>query len=205
MILLFAATLASPVDPRGAASPDPTSITETDAIECRLDVPHYTGFAMALDGDEQLARKRRWKLIESRNSFMREYELPQAIVVAGGYRTRRIGFTGNAILAILDLPDPAVIGRAEHIDNTMDAEPLIAALVVTGKMSRAQAEAEIKFRKFLGERIVKEVTEPAADDESYGSHTIVARTVSNATTHPGKTFYGCSYRFEMLDKDGAPL
>jgi hypothetical protein len=33
----------------------------------------------------------------------------------------------------------------------------------------------------------------------------VARSISNATTHPGKTFYGCAYRMEMLDKDGKPL
>lgn len=50
-----------------------------------------------------------------------------------------------------------------------------------------------------------DITEPAGKGESYGSHAVVARTISNATTHPGKTFYGCSYRLEMLDKDGAAL
>jgi hypothetical protein len=34
---------------------------------------------------------------------------------------------------------------------------------------------------------------------------IIGRNVSNATTHPGKTFYGCSYRIELIGKDGQPL
>jgi len=72
-------------------------------------------------------------------------------------------------------------------------------------MTRQQAEAAVPFRKFMGERIVQDVTEPAGQGESYGSRSVVARAISNATTHPGKTFYGCSYRLEMLDKDGTPL
>ena len=187
------------------AEVDPARIREVDAIECRLDVPGYTRFAMAIDDEGEIAKKRHWKKIASRNPFMNEYELPSPIVVAGSYSTTRIAFTGSAILAILDLADPGVIARDSHIDNAADIEPMIAEMVRSGKATRAQIEAEIKFRKFLGERVVKDVTEPAVDGESFGSHMIVARNISNATTHPGKTFYGCSYRMELLDKDGTPL
>ena len=205
MIFLYALALASTLQHADTANSGPADTSEVDAINCRLDVPGYMQFAMAIDGEEKLAQKRHWKRIASRNAFMNEYELPQAITVAGAYSTRRIAFTGNAILAILDLPEPATVARPEQVENAMSVEPMIDALVDTGNMTRAQAEAAVPFRKFMGERILKDVTEPAGQEESYGSHLVVARTISNATTHPGKTFYGCSYRFEMLDKDGAPL
>jgi hypothetical protein len=205
MIFLYALTLAVTLQDAGTANSGPADTSEVDAINCRLDVPGYMRFAMAIDGEEKLAQKRHWKRIASRNAIMHEYKLPQPITVAATYSTRRIAFTGNAILAILDLAEPTTVARSEQIDNAISADPMIEALVATGKMTRAQAEAAVPFRKFLGERILKDVTEPAETNESYGSHMIVARTISNATTHPGKTFYGCSYRFEMLDKDGAPL
>ena len=205
MIFIYALALASTLQHADTANSEPVDTSEVDAINCRLDVPGYMQFAMAIDGEEKLAQKRHWKRIASRNAFMNEYELPQAITVAGAYSTRRIAFTGNAILAILDLPEPATVARPERVENAMSVDPMIDALVGTGNMTRAQAEAAVPFRKFMGERILKDVTEPAGQEESYGSHLVVARTISNATTHPGKTFYGCSYRFEMLDKDGAPL
>ncbi|KMS53626.1 hypothetical protein V474_22945 [Novosphingobium barchaimii LL02] len=204
MFFLYALTLTSTLQHPDTANADPAGVSEADAINCRLDVPGYMPFAMAINGEEKLAQKRRWKRVVSRNALMNEYELPQPITVAGTYSTRRIAFTSDAILAILDLPDPATVARAEQVDNAMSADPMIDALLATDK-TRAQAEGAVPFHKFLGERIVKDVTEPAEKDESYGSHMVVARTISNATTHPGKTFYGCSYRFEMLDKDGAPL
>ena len=202
---LYALALASALQHADTANGGPASTSVVDAIHCRLDVPGYTQFAMAIDGEEKLAQTRRWKRIASRNAFMNEYELPQAITVAGAYSTRRIAFTANAILAILDLPEPATVARPEQVENAMSSDPMIAALVDTGTMTDAQAKAAVPFRKFMGERILKDVTEPAAEGQSYGSHLVVARTISNATTHPGKTFYGCSYRFEMLDKDGVPL
>jgi hypothetical protein len=205
MVFLYALTLVSTLQHDDTAHVGPAETSEVDVIHCRLDVPSYMQFAMAIDGEEKLAQKRRWKRMPSRNAFMTEYELPQAITVAGAYSTRRIAFTSNAMLAILDLPDPATVARPERIENAMSAEPTIDALVDTGKMTRAQAEAAVPFRKFLGERILEDVAEPAGQGELYGSHSVVARSISNATTHPGKTFYGCTYRFEMLDKDGTPL
>lgn len=205
MLFLLTLVMASALQIAGAASPDPADITEIDAINCRIDLASYTGFAMAVSGKDGIAQERRWRKVASTNAFMSEYELPSPIIVAGAYSTRRIGFTADAIVAILDLPDPATLARAEHVENAMDAAPMIDALVGTGTMTRAEAEAAVPFRKFMGERILKDVTEPAGQGERYGRHSVVARTISNATTHPGKTFYGCSYRFEMLDNDGAPL
>lgn len=205
MDLIPALLLTLTPQPAGKAPTDPADVEEVDAIDCRLDQASYMQFAMAVAGEEQLARKRHWKKVAPKTSFIDEYQLPKPIVVAGSYSTRHIGFTGNGILAILDVPDPAIIARAEHVDNVVTAQPLIDAIVATGKRTRSQVEADMPFRKFLGERIIQDKTEPARDGEDFGSHVVVARTISNATTHPGKTFYGCSYRFEMLDKDGKSL
>ena len=203
MFILYALMLAAVLQ-QTAAETDPADASEIDAISYRLDVPGYMRFAMAIDGEEQLARTRGWKKIASPNSFMAEYDLPKPITVAGSYSTRRIAFTGDAILAVLDVADPAIVARAEKIDNSMSAQPMIDAMVASGKVTRAQAEAEFPFRKFLGERIMTDLTEPAGNG-GYGSHMVVARTISNVTTHPGKTLYGCAYRFDMLDKGGTSL
>lgn len=183
---------------------DPAKIDVRDAIACRLDAPAYNGFAMAVAGDDALAAKLGWKPVKSGNFLMKEYELPAPIVVAGEYSTRRIAFTSTGVLAILDQPDPAVVARKEKIENGMPTEGLIDTLVASGKVTRAQAEAEIKFHKFLGERVISDVTDPASGNH-FRARTRIALNVSNVATHPGKTLYGCSYKIELLDKDGNPL
>jgi hypothetical protein len=202
---MFTAFLISALSSASSPAVEPKQVREADAIECRLDVPTYQGFAFAIEGEEALAKQRGWKKIPSANPLFLEFELPEPISVAGTYSTRRIAFTADAILAVLDLPDPAVIAGKEQIANTMDSEPMIAALVATGKVSRDEAERMIPFRKFLGERIVQESTEKAPDKDGFGGHFVVARTISNVRTHPGKTFYGCAYRMELIDSAGAPL
>jgi hypothetical protein len=184
---------------------DLAQVREADAIDCRLDVPAYQQFAMALEGEEHLAKQRGWKKIASANPLLMEFQLPAPITVAGTYSTRRIAFSADSILAVLDVADPAVIAGKEQIANTMDPDPMIAALVASGKVSRGEAERMITFRKFLGERVMQETTEPAPEKDGFGSRLTVARTISNSTSHPGKTFYGCSYRMQVLDSDGKPL
>lgn len=187
------------------ADRDPLQTSETDAMECRLDGATYRAFAFGVEGEEKIARKRGWKKVASTNPMLLEFELPAPITVAQRYSTRRIAFTGDGILAVLDLADPNVLAAQESIANTMDAEPMIAALVATGKATRAEAERLIQFRKFLGEQVVQDVTEPPTQEGGYGLRTTIARTISNTTTHPGKTLYGCAYRLEILDENGQPL
>ncbi|QAY77533.1 hypothetical protein [Sphingosinicella sp. BN140058] len=183
---------------------DATQVSEVDAINCKLDVPQYLSFALGLEQDG-IARSRGWKTIKSPNSFMAEYELPEPVVVAGSHSTRRIAFTSDSILAILDVPDPAAVAGPEKVESALNFDTFIDEMVATGKVDRAQAEASIKFRKFIGERIISDEVEPAAEGQSFGSRMIVARTISNVTSHPGKTLFGCSYRFEMIDENGDRL
>lgn len=204
MYRLFVLSALVPLTPQQPA-PDPSRISETDAIECRLAVPDYTGFALSVSEADGIAQARGWKKIDSTNPFMSEYELPKPISVAGSYRTTRIAFTANAILAVLDIADPAEVARGQNVANAMDPDPMIEDLARSSGKSYAEVAAGMKFRKFLGERILSDKTEPAAKGESFGSHMTVARSISNATSHPGKTLYGCSYRMEVLDQDGKPL
>lgn len=201
---LFLSVALASAPARAADDGDTDRIDVADAIACRIDAPSYTGFAMAVSGDGGIAEKRQWAPVKSASPFMTEYQLPAPITIAG-HATRRIAFTGSGVMAVLDVADPAVIARAEGIANAMDPEPLIAALVASGKVTRARVESEMKFRKFEGERIMVDRTEPAGAGERFGTHVVIARTVSNVVTHPGKTFYGCSYRIEILDEDGKPL
>lgn len=202
--LLGSATPALAVEDAEEAF-DPASVSVVDAINCHLDAPTYNGFALSVAGDDGIARQQGWRKVETDNPFLLEYDLPEAITITGAYTTRRIAFSSSAVMAILDLADPTVIAREEGIANAADPTALIDALVAEGKATRAQIEADMPFAKFLGERVLVDVTEPATEDSGFGTHTVIARSISNVTTHPGKTLYGCSYRIELLDKDGKPL
>lgn len=207
-ILLFAAlSAAMPVAASATPSetPGPEQIDIVDAIECRLDAPVYNGFALALNGEEKIADERGWVRIRNKNFLMNEYELPAPIVVAGHYSTRRIAFTSSGVLAILDLADPALLAREQGIDNAVDPSPLIEAMIASGKATPREIEAAPRSRKFLGEKILVDRTELPALGESFGARTVIGRNVSNVTTHPGRTLYGCSYRIELIDEHGKPF
>lgn len=204
--LLATASLAAAAPLQAAEEPfDPNAVDVVDAIECRLDAPTYNGFALALNGEEKIADKRGWVQVDTKNIFMNEYSLPAPITVAGHYSTRRIAFTASGVLAILDLADPSTIAQEQKIENALDPSPLIDAIIASGKATREEVEAATKSRKFLGEKVLVDRTEPPEDGGSFGTHTTISRNVSNASSHPGKTFYGCSYRIEILGEDGKPL
>ena len=204
-LLALAFVIASPAWAQEDEEFDPASVSVTDAINCHIDAPTYNGFALNVSGDDGVAAQLGWTKVESENPFLLEYELPEPIAVTGDWTTRRIAFSSSAVLAILDEPDPEVIAKTEGIVNEMDPQPLIDELVASGRATRKEVESEIRFRKFLGQRVLADVTEPAETPDGFGTHTVIARSVSNATSHPGKTLYGCSYRIELLDAQGKPL
>lgn len=207
LILLLLA--ASPAHALDGADFDPAEVDIADAINCHLDAPSYNAFAWALSGEEKLAERFGWRKIESPNPFLAQYELPQPVLVTGTWTTRRIAFSSSGVMAILDLADPAEIAREEGIVNALESDAAVAEIAraaqTAGVATRNEVEAETPFRKFLGQRILVDVTEPANEADEFGTHTVIARSISNVTSHPGKTLYGCSYRIELLDRDGKPL
>lgn len=199
--LLFSAPLAAADDD----SIDVAAVSEVDAINCWLDQPTYLAFVMAVSEEDGLASSRGWRKVEGRNPFLLEYELPAPITIKGKYQTRHIAFVARGIVAILDLPDPEVIARDEGIANRAETITPIAEILASGKATRADIDARMGIRKFLGQRIVSDITSPAANGESFGTRTVIAVNISNVTSHPDKTLYGCSYEVEPIDKDGKPM
>lgn len=202
---------------------DPSDVSVVDAINCHLDVPTYTSFAFAIDGEDGLAARLGWRRIDTDNPFLAEFEFPEPERITGHWSTRRVAFSSTGVLAILDVPDPGEIARAEEIANELETsltdeeladavaeaspEALDAAKLASGAASsnRHDVKPHAVFRKFLGQRVLADVTVPAKADESFGVRTVIARSISNVVSHPGKTLYGCSYRIELLDRDGNPL
>lgn len=170
-----------------ADNSSPSSIDLVDAINCKLDVPTYNGFAMSLAMDKGLARKLGWKKIKSSSPFMDEYQLPTLIKVTDSYSTRVIGFTSSSIVAILDLADPNVIASKEGIKNAMNSKGLDGG-----------------SRRFMGQRVLVDRIEPPRGGK-FGAHITIGREISNFPPLPGKTLYGCSYRIEVLDENGKSL
>lgn len=192
---LFLAIGSATLSAQEAEDFDPMTVSEADAIGCRLDAAQYNGFALSVSGPDGIAAARKWRKIRQPNAFLEEYELPAPITVAG-HATRRIAFSANALVAVLDLADPNTVAAPEGVTNAVgDAAAAMPLLASEGSA----------FRKFMGERVLVDRTDPAAQDGGFGTHEIVARTISNVVTHPGKTLYGCSYRIAMLDGEGNPL
>ncbi len=192
-LVICAALLAAPLSAQGEDF-DPITVDVVDAINCKIDAPTYTGFALTLDGDDGGAKQRKWRKIKSKNAFLAEWVLPEPILVEAGHTTSRIAFSSSGIMAILDLADPATLAKAEGIKNDADPAALIAALGLTAEQI-AQMPVSTKF---LGERVI--VDETRRDEElKMTLHTQIKRTISNVTSHPGKTLYGCSYRIEIKD------
>jgi hypothetical protein len=175
---------------------DPISIDITDAINCNIDAPGYNSLALSISED---MKRRGWKKIKSANPFMSEYLLAQPITVAG-MQTSHIAFSSSAVMAVLDLADPNVVAKAEDITN--DADP--AALFEDLKLTPEQIKEIPKTDKFLGQKILTDVTEKDAE-LNMQFHTVIARTISNVASLPKKTLYGCSYRIEVLDAEGKAI
>jgi hypothetical protein len=197
MLVLFC--VSTPLAAQDAADNfDPMTVNIRDALTCKIDAPTYNGFALTLDGSDKYWKKRGWKKVKSPNLMMSEYQLLAPVEVAPGYTTDRIAFTSSAVLAILDLADPAPLAQAEKIENQMDPQPFFDDLVKEGIATKEQIMAEVKFRKFLGERIVIDKSER---DEALQMmvRTKVSVSLSTVTTHPGKTLYGCAYSTSFDD------
>ena len=202
---------------------DASFVRVTDAINCHIDAPTYNSFALAIVGEDKLAARLGWRKIDNDNPFLAEYELPKPELITGHWSTSRVAFSSSGVLAILDISDPSEIALAEQIDNEVEdilADEELADAVATAssqaldaarqvsdeaRPSPEKSELNADFRKFMGQRVLADVTEPANENDGFGTRTVIARSISNVTSHPGKTLYGCSYRIELLDRDGNPL
>ncbi|QNA82734.1 hypothetical protein G4G27_00955 [Sphingomonas sp. So64.6b] len=159
---------ASPATAQSDEEFDPAKVDVVDAINCAIDARDYMGFSITLGDEDSGYRKRGWIKQESGNPFLSQYRLPAPIEI-GGHQTRTIVFSSNAVLAVLDIPDPNDLAEQEGIENVAPGSG-----------------------KFLGEREMLNKVEKDPEN-GWTITTRITRNLSNVSSHPGKTLLGCSY------------
>lgn len=176
--VVLAALLLCSLGIADAAEPapfDPVTVDLADVLICKIDGAHYVGFALTISDDDSpgSAKARGWVEVQTNSLFFSSYRLPKPLSVFG-YTTSTVAFTGSAMLAVLDLPDPSVLGAAQNVPNILEGSG-----------------------QFKGERMVDESTN--MDKESgYGFKNRSALQIATNAAFPGKTLIGCSYNGELI-------
>lgn len=173
------AATAAGLGPRAADVP--TSVAPPDLpalIECRGALLQFQALAPVLE-DPLRAVALGWRPLPQANLFMTEFALPAAITVLG-HESRQIAFSGDTILAILDLPDPRPLARELELEAAIDTP----TKVMYGKELRSTGRLDPRTGEALVESAVL--------------------AVSNVDSHPGKTLVGCSYSLDLAEDPQAP-
>lgn len=156
---------------------DPSRIDLPGLIECRRELADFTYLAPALE-DPLKAVALGWRPLPQANLFLTEFKLIAPISVFG-HATDHIAFSGNSVLAILDLPDPRPLAKQLELETAIDTP----AKAMFGKELRSEEER----------------------DEASGVTFIdsAVLNVSNVDSHPGKTLVGCSYSLDLEEEPEA--
>jgi hypothetical protein len=157
---------------------DPARIDLAGLIECRRELADFHYLAPALVEPLQ-AVALGWRPLPQANLFMTEFMLNTPISVFG-HSTDHIAFTGDSIIAILDLADPRPLAKQLELETAVDTP----TKAMFGKELRSHEQR----------------------DEASGMTLIdsVVLNVSNVSSHPGKTLVGCSYIIDTLEEEPAP-
>jgi hypothetical protein len=171
------ADVAEKTAEKSAESLDPARIDLPGLIECRRELADFHYLAPALVEPLQ-AVALGWRPLPQANLFMTEFMLNTPISVFG-HGTDHIAFTGDSIIAILDLADPRPLARQLELETAVDTP----AKAMFGKELRSHEQR----------------------DEASGISLIdsVVLNVSNVSSHPGKTLVGCSYLMDTLEEPEA--
>ena len=170
---MAAKTVEQPAEPL-----DPARIDLAGLIECKHEVADFHYLAPALVEPLQ-AVALGWRPLPQANLFMTEFMLNTPINVFG-HGTDHIAFTGDSIIAILDLADPRPLAKQLELETAVDTP----AKAMFGKELRSHEQR----------------------DDASGLTLIdsVVLNVSNVSSHPGKTLVGCSYIMDTLEEPEAP-
>lgn len=144
-------------------------------LECR---GSYQGFMalLPLQMDPLAAVSLGWRPQPQANPFMVEYRLNTPVTVFG-HQSDHIAFAGDAILAVLDLPDPRPLARELGLETGIDTP------------QKALFGLEVRAEEV-----------PGGDGQGGWIESAVV-SVSNVDSHPGKTLAGCSYSRDPLEPD----
>ena len=177
--LLFSLALLLPLNvlAQSTAAEEPLEPAKIDLaalIECRQQLADFHYLAPALSNPLQ-AVALGWRPLPQANLFMTEFKLNTPITVFG-HATDHIAFTGDSIIAVLDLPDPRPLAKQLELETAIDTPA----------------------KAMFGKELVSEEDE----DEVSGMTLIrsVVLNVSNVASHPGKTLAGCSYSLDLAEE-----
>lgn len=161
---------------KGAAPIAPPDLAAL--IQCRKEVPDFLALQPVVR-DPLKAVALGWKPLPQVNPFMREFALAEPINVFG-HVTWHIAFSGDSIMAILDLPDPRPLAHQLDLETGIDTPEK----AIFGKQLRQRAQTDPGSGQTLIQAIIL--------------------NVSNVASHPGKTLVGCSYNLDTEDPAPAP-
>ena len=171
----FALALMLPLATQTATAEEKLDAARIDLaglIECRQTLADFHYLAPAL-ADPLQAVALGWRPLPQANMFMTEFALNTPIRVFG-HSTDRIAFTGDSIIALLDLADPRPLAKQLDLETAIDTP------------------AKAMFGK--------EVSSTEDHDQATGTVYIKSAVlnVSNVASHPGKTLVGCSYSLDTV-------
>ena len=92
-----------------------------------------------------------------------------------GHATDHIAFTGDSIIAVLDLPDPRPLARQLELETAIDTP----------------------VKAMFGKELVSEEETDAGTGTTFIRSVVL--NVSNVASHPGKTLVGCSYSLDLAE------
>jgi len=173
LALLSLPALAGAAGSDHVAKPQPSGMAAL--IECRGEVAQFRALAPALE-DPLQAVALGWRPLPQANLFLTEFVLTAPITVFGN-TTAHIAFSGDSVLAIIDLPDPRPLARQLELETGIDTP----AKAMFGKEVRSVEAADPQTGEALIESMVL--------------------AVSNVDSHPGKTLVGCSYSVDREDPE----
>jgi hypothetical protein len=175
-----AADAEAPSEMEAESAFDPSQVDIVALLECRSDVPAYSGFAFWLEGDPEAPGRLGWRRLPAARDLPAQFILSRPVTVFG-HSASQVVIGPDGPLAVLgDIAAPALARQLR----------LTAASTAPGR--------------FLAERLVAKTDE---DDRDQGMrlHMRVALQVATAPFLPGKTLAGCSYEMEteeLEESDG---
>jgi hypothetical protein len=172
-LTVFAQQAPATVAPAARERLDPANIDLAALVECKRTLADFHYLAPALS-DPLQAVALGWRPLPQANLFMTEFRLNTPITVFG-HATNHIAFTGDSLIAILDLPDPRPLAKQLGLETAIDTPD----------------------KAIFGKELVSEDEIDAATGTALVRSVVL--NVSNVSSHPGKTLAGCSYSLDLLE------
>lgn len=176
---LFACTASAaaeqPPAPLDAPPFEPSKVDLTRLISCQDQPEAFLSLAIAVQ-EPLNAVSLGWRPLPQTNMFMTEYTLNQPVTVFG-HRSDRIAFAGSAVMAVLDLPDPRPLAKQLALETAVDTPE----------------------KAMFGKELLSEEFQDAKTGKAMVRSAVLS--VSNVTSHPGKTLVGCTYSIDPLEEE----